>query len=281
MRTLFSTMLFVVLAVTNLLAPVMAAADPDDREGGRDHPMFTRMPGYFIDRYLNEEFAQYKFKDKNGKMIPVEGRFYKITYTLKKDRTRPSTLQVIRNHTNAVRKIGGAPLNSDEYNGYYAIQKGGMETWAHVHAWGKGNYYTLAIIEKKAMEQAVLADAAQMAREIKNNGKVALYGIYFDTDKAIIKPESAATIKEIAGFLKENPSMKIYVVGHTDSDGSFEHNDRLSGERAKSVVRELTGKYGIATGRLAGYGVGPLCPVRSNKSGEGKAKNRRVELVER
>jgi outer membrane protein OmpA-like peptidoglycan-associated protein len=155
-----------------------------------------------------------------------------------------------------------------------------METWVHIRPWNQGNCYTLTIIEKKAMEQDVLADAAQMAREIQNNGRVALYGIYFDTDKSVIKPESAATIKEIAKFLKENPSMKIFVVGHTDSDGSFDHNNRLSGERATSVVRELISKYGIAPNRLAGYGVGPLCPVRSNKSEDGKSKNRRVELVE-
>jgi outer membrane protein OmpA-like peptidoglycan-associated protein len=130
------------------------------------------------------------------------------------------------------------------------------------------------------MAQDVLADAKQMAQEIKNTGKVALYGIYFDTDKAAVKPESASTLKEIAKFLKENASIKIYVVGHTDSAGDFNHNEKLSQARAQSVVAELTGKYGVAANRLKGYGVGPLAPVASNSTNEGKAKNRRVELVE-
>lgn len=259
---------------------VSAASDPEDRPGSKEHPLFTRMPDYFIGEYSSKEFAQYKFKDKNGEPIPVEGSLYKTTYNIKKGKTQASALQVIRNYNDAVQKIGGMKLFEDDNNAYYSIKKSGMETWAHVYARNVG-YYTLTIVEKREMVQYVIADAAQMARDIQDAGKVALYGIYFDSDKSEIKPESEPALREIAKFLNENPSMKIYVVGHTDSDGSFEHNQTLSEARSKSVVKELTGKYGIAAARLAGYGVGPLCPIQNNRNAEGKAKNRRVELVER
>jgi outer membrane protein OmpA-like peptidoglycan-associated protein len=272
-------MAMAIFALACIASFLSAASDPEDRPGSKEHPLFTRMPDYFIGDYSESEFARYQFKDKNGTPIPVDGNLYKATYSIKKGKTRATALQIIRNYSNAVEKIGGLRLFEDDNNAYYAIKKSGMETWAHVYARNVG-YYTLAIVEKREMEQDVIADAAQMARDIHETGKVALYGIYFDSDKSEIKAESEPALLEIVKFLRENPAMKIYVVGHTDSDGSLEHNRRLSEARARSVVQELTVKHGIAAARLDGYGVGPLCPVRSNKSEAGKARNRRVELVE-
>ncbi len=280
MRKSALLMAMAIFASTCISLTISAASDPEDRPGSKEHPLFTRMPDYVIGDYSESEFARYEFKDKNGRLISVEGALFKTTYNIKKGKTQATALQIIRNYGNAVEKIGGLRLNEDDNNAYYTIQKGGMEIWAHLYARNVG-YYTLAIVEKKEMKQDVVADAAQMARDIRETGKVALYGIYFDSDKSEIKPESEPALKEIAKFLRENPTMRIYVVGHTDSDGTFEHNQTLSEARSKSVVRELTGKYGIAAARLAGYGVGPLCPIQNNRNAEGKAKNRRVELVER
>ena len=273
------TMMVVCVVLCVSISVWTASGQPDDR-GSKDHPLFTRMPNFYIDSYETKQFDEYKFKDQQGKIIPVEGAFYKISYCIKRKHQPPSEVQIIRNHTNAIQKIGGVVLSVDNRNAYCTVKKSGMETWVHVHPWNQGDCYTLTIIEKQAMAQDVLADAKQMAQEIKNTGKVALYGIYFDTDKATVKQESEPTLKEIAKFLKENVSIKIYVVGHTDSTGDFNHNQKLSESRAQSVVKELTGKYGISANRLKGYGVGPLAPVASNSTNEGKAKNRRVELVE-
>ncbi len=280
MRKLLSIMFAVIFVLFCIPVLVQAASDPEDDAGSKEHPMFTRMPGFRIDSYETKQFEQYQFKDKKGNPLPVEGIFYQISYCVKSGVKSPSELQIIRNHTNAVKKIGGEVMFENNKEADYEIKKGGMETWVRVEPWNQGDCYTLYVIERQSMAQDIVADAKQMAQDIKNTGKVALYGIYFDTDKANIKPESEPALKEIAKFLKENPSMKVYVVGHTDSDGNFDHNDKLSEARAKSVVKELTGKYGIDANRLAGYGVGPLCPVQSNKSKDGKAKNRRVELVE-
>lgn len=138
----------------------------------------------------------------------------------------------------------------------------------------------LEVVDTVPMEsKMVTIEAAAMAKDIAATGHVALYGIYFDTDKTDIKPESAPTISEIAKLLKQDPKLTMYVVGHTDNVGGYEYNMGLSERRAAAVVRELTGKHGIPAARLKAAGAGPLAPVAPNDSDPGRAKNRRVELV--
>lgn len=138
----------------------------------------------------------------------------------------------------------------------------------------------LDVCEVKARAQRMeLVKSEAMAGEIALNGRVALYGILFDFDSAGIKPESDVTLAEIAKLLQEKPDLKILVVGHTDSSGAFEYNRTLSQKRAESVVASLTAK-GIAKGRLFPVGVSFASPVATNHTDEGRAKNRRVELVD-
>lgn len=138
----------------------------------------------------------------------------------------------------------------------------------------------LDVIESAPMEtRMVTVDAGAMAKDVAATGHVALYGIYFDHDKADLKPESAPTIGEIAKFLKQEPKLTLYVVGHTDNVGGYEYNMDLSERRAAAVVKELTAKHGITPARLKPAGTGPLAPVAPNDTEEGRAKNRRVELV--
>jgi outer membrane protein OmpA-like peptidoglycan-associated protein len=120
-----------------------------------------------------------------------------------------------------------------------------------------------------------------MADGISTMGHFAVYGIYFDTDKAEIKPESEPALAEMTKLLKDNPSLNVFIVGHTDSTGTFEHNLTLSMDRASAVVNALVSGHGIAAARLKPYGVASLAPVASNATEDGKSKNRRVELVER
>jgi OOP family OmpA-OmpF porin len=138
----------------------------------------------------------------------------------------------------------------------------------------------LDVIETGGMEQRmVVVKAPAMAKSIAETGRIALYGVYFDTDSATIKPESDETLEEIAKLLKGEASLKLYIVGHTDSRGAYDHNMTLSARRAESVVAALTGKYGIAASRLRAAGAGLLAPVATNESEPGRALNRRVELV--
>jgi outer membrane protein OmpA-like peptidoglycan-associated protein len=138
----------------------------------------------------------------------------------------------------------------------------------------------LDLVEAAPMEtRMVTVDASAMAKDIAASGHVALYGILFDTDKTDIKSESAATIAEIARLLQQDPKIALFVVGHTDNVGGYDHNMDLSQRRATAVVRELTVKHGVAASRLKAAGTGPLAPVAPNDSDQGRARNRRVELV--
>lgn len=144
----------------------------------------------------------------------------------------------------------------------------------------KGAYIAVDIIETKAMTQnMVVVSADEMSKAITATGRVALYGILFDTNKADIKAESKASLDEIAKYLKANAAMKLHVVGHTDNVGGLESNLALSRRRADAVVAALAKTYGIAANRLTANGVAYLAPVAVNTTEDGRAKNRRVELV--
>ncbi len=137
------------------------------------------------------------------------------------------------------------------------------------------------ILEAKDREKKmVTVDAGTMAKSIESSGRVALYGIYFDFNKAEVKPESDVTLEEIAKMLKQSPSRKVLVVGHTDNVGTFAFNMDLSQRRAASVVAALTSRFGIAKTRLTPVGVSFASPVAPNTDESGRAKNRRVELVD-
>ena len=144
-----------------------------------------------------------------------------------------------------------------------------------------GTYVHLDIVEMKPMETAMVkVDAETIAKDISSTGHIAIYGIYFDTDKAVIKPESKPAIDEIAKLMKEKADLKLYVVGHTDNQGAVQYNMDLSHKRATAIRDELVNAYGINIDRLGAVGMGFFAPVTSNKTKEGRALNRRVELVE-
>jgi outer membrane protein OmpA-like peptidoglycan-associated protein len=125
----------------------------------------------------------------------------------------------------------------------------------------------------------VTVDLKGMSNDINKKGKVVLDGIYFDTDKATLTQDSLSTIAIIADYLKQNNSQEFFVVGHTDSQGSLAHNNKLSKARAQAVIDALVSKHAVNSNRLSSFGIGPISPATSNHTKEGRAKNRRVELV--
>lgn len=135
-------------------------------------------------------------------------------------------------------------------------------------------------VQPAAREQNMIAiSAKEMSEAITTTGRVALYGIFFDTGKADIKPESKSALTEIANLMKSQPQLKLHVVGHTDSQGSIESNFDLSKRRALAIKATLASQYGVSDARTAAHGVAHLAPVASNGDDAGRAKNRRVELV--
>lgn len=138
----------------------------------------------------------------------------------------------------------------------------------------------LQIIESKTMDTGmVTVDAEAIGKGIDTTGHMAIYGVLFDTNSANIQSESAPVLGEIAKLLRGRPSLNILVVGHTDNQGEFDYNMNLSSQRANSVTRYLVEELGIEGNRMRSAGVGYLSPVATNDSPDGRARNRRVELV--
>jgi outer membrane protein OmpA-like peptidoglycan-associated protein len=138
----------------------------------------------------------------------------------------------------------------------------------------------LEIIESKAMDTGmVVVDAEAIGKGIDATGHMAIYGVLFDTDSATIMPASAPVLAEIAKLLQNRPALNILVVGHTDNQGAFEYNMNLSAQRANSVTRYLIEHHEIDQDRLRAEGVSFLAPVATNDTPDGRAMNRRVELV--
>ena len=260
--------------------PVSQAPREPDKKGCVDHPVFpTRMPGYSIADCETKDFDAFNFetgkKDKTG----VEGRRTKLTYRVEDRSKEPSGLAVVRNYENAIKSVQGTVLFIDTnrfVNG--KIVKDGKEIWVQVE---KGNgLIWLTIVEKAGMAQDIVANADAFGNDIKSTGHAAVYGIYFDTGKSEVKSESQAALQEVAKLLSSDPGLKLLVVGHTDSVGQLEANMKLSQARAEAVVQALTKSHGVAATRLKAQGAGPIAPVATNRTEEGRAKNRRVELVE-
>lgn len=137
------------------------------------------------------------------------------------------------------------------------------------------------VVEPRAMDRRmVVVSAAEIGGKVMAEGKVVFYGIQFDFDKADIKPESEPQLAEMAKFLAGQPQARVFIVGHTDNKGTLDYNLGLSGRRAEAVVKALAARYRIDPKRLMARGLGPLAPVASNRSEDGQAKNRRVEMVE-
>ncbi len=253
----------------------------------KDTPWFSGMPNYTVYDAEDAEFDSYNFY--NGKTCnSVEGKKYRRVYSLKEDAQKSSIIQIMRNYTNAVKSMGGtaiyegAPQNAEcaDYNGLNMIvgkiAKDGNEMWVEVASLGGDEYY-LTIIRKELMKQDVTA--SEMFETLNRDGHIALY-INFDTGKSMIRDESKPIIEKIVQMLKANPELKLSVEGHTDNVGNLASNKTLSEERARSVVSALVNQ-GIAVEQLSSSGYGQDKPIGDNSTEEGRARNRRVELVKK
>ena len=266
------------IATTLLFLATSVLAAESDAKGCKDPTLLSRFPGFNIQRCTLNDFAAHKFIEAK-KEVTVEGRYTEIMYFKDEAAKAPSPLQVLRNYENAVKKIGGVVTESTEDGELYLkLVKSGAEVWINV-SMNIAEQYLLRIIEKGEMKQEIEADAAALGTGIKNDGRIAVYGIHFDTGKSEIKPDSEPTLVEIAKMLKAQPALKLHVVGHTDNVAGLDLNMKLSRARAEAVVAALTSRHGIAAGRLIPHGVGPVAPAASNDAEPGRAKNRRVELV--
>jgi outer membrane protein OmpA-like peptidoglycan-associated protein len=269
---------FVLLLTTFILAQ-------DDAEGSKDIPYFSRMPNGFISQFDNKEFDAYQFYDGKS-LVSIEGKIFQNTYQRKEGATPLSVLQVRRNYTAAIKSAGGTILFDSIYDGFEdtragfsvvtgKMTKGDNEVWVEVAP--SEDEYTLTIVERQKMVQDVSVQGLMDA--LNADGHVALY-INFDTGKSSVKSESLPIIEQITSLLKSNTALTVSIEGHTDNVGNAKNNKTLSEERAKSVM-SLIIKNGIPSTRMSASGWGQEKPIADNATDEGRAKNRRVELVKK
>lgn len=192
----------------------------------------------------------------------------------------------------AVGDLNGIPKMVDDYvhnwfgKGRYLLAKldrpeGAVYAAIYLGEADRGNVAVVKVAETKEMEtdKIVTIKASEMAQALDADGKIALYGILFDFDKDIVKPESKPTLDEIVRLMNDRPDLKIKFVGHTDNQGTPEYNLDLSARRAANVVTALINEYGMPGERMSSEGAGLTQPVDTNDTEEGRAKNRRVELI--
>ena len=277
MKKIISTLL-----LTSLFSATVFAQQ--DAEGCKDSPMFPkRMPNYYISECKsNYDAADFNVADDGSKIEHKEGSLTMVRYDFNSEsgQSKPSTLQILKNYENAARNIGALTVwqRTAEAAGTFKLMKDGKESaWIKIECLGNDNsdFYILTIIQLEQMKQEVTS--ADIFSTLNTEGHIALY-INFETGKSGIKPESQLLIGQITAMLKTNSALRISVEGHTDNVGSITSNQTLSANRAKSVMNALIGK-GIEKTRLSSKGWGQTKPISDNTTEEGKAKNRRVEIV--
>jgi outer membrane protein OmpA-like peptidoglycan-associated protein len=267
------------------LASATASAQTD-AEGSRDHPMLQRYPDSHIGEYRkNFDAVEFRVREAGKERRQrVEGDATVIMYRYNNADRQPSALQLIRNYQNAIKSIGGQvvyerlPRDSDSGETTLRVAAGGKEIWVRVTPDIFGvptQAYTLTIVEVAGMAQVVTANA--LLDEINKKGFVALY-INFDTGRHELKADGQQAVREIVAMLKSAPALKLAIEGHTDNVGAAADNKALSERRANSVRTAIV-QAGIQTTRLTAAGFGAERPVADNRSEDGRAKNRRVELV--
>ena len=245
-------------------------------------PFFTAFDGFYVgDHCKFSEFGSYEFVvDRNSRSIKKEGVYREVWYHKKGDNNRHlSGPQILQNYSDALLKAGGEIVKESD-GSVFKTNYNGKELWIYISANPFSedlDNYGIISIEVDVMKQEITA--LDIKGTMDSQGKMALYGILFDTGNANIKPESENAIGTVAAFLKENPDLNIFIVGHTDNIGDYELNQKLSKSRGEAVKNHLISKYQISASRLTGTGVGPICPVTSNNTEEGKQLNRRVEIV--
>ena len=269
-------MILSVLSIAFLALAGAAFAQEADAENCKDHPMFSRMKNYIISD-CKTSFDAVEFYMPGSQTKTVEGQVTRINYSLREGAPMPSVLQVRRNYGNAVKSLSGSVLFDEEIYLTAKVVKNGKEIWVKLDVYNDGRDFTLNVLEVEAMVQEVTADA--MYDALTKDGFMALY-INFDTGKSAIKPESMPIVEQIATLMKAHTDLKLSIEGHTDNVGTAASNKTLSEQRAKAVLDAVV-KQGIAANRMTAVGWGQDKPVADNRTEEGKAKNRRVEIVKK
>jgi len=256
-----------------------------------EHAVIKPIPKSILEKSSQHKDYTYEFPfyDKENNIVNykrIKGTFWKLTYNVfGKDSQRKdgvsSSIEIIRTYKDFALEKGGKILWERGEGGRltFTIPKpGGDNTWCHVSA--RNGYYELDIVEKETIEEKPHSNAREMKKALDKKGRITVYSILFDFDKYDLKKASTKPLEEIAELLLSYPGLQIEIQGHTDNQGDDDYNLKLSQKRAESVKLYLTG-LGVDVSRLTAKGYGSTKPIALNNTRDGRAKNRRVVLVER
>ena len=269
-----------------LLASSLVTLAQQDAQACRDHPLFTRLNNFYIVS-CSQNYNQLELRMSGSKTVMKEGNLFSIDYGFNSDAGQKylSPFQVIKNYENAIIKNGGKMLYKNtnvqdaEIEATFQLSTKEKDYWVKLGNFGgtanEVEHFFLYVLEMEPMKQEILA--SEMMDALNRDGFISLY-INFETGKADIEPDSQPIIEQIVEMLKQNTALKISIEGHTDNVGSAKSNQVLSESRAKSVMDAVVEK-GIAKNRLSFKGFGDKKPISDNSTEEGRAKNRRVEIV--
>lgn len=243
---------------------------------GKDYRLLGHMPGYTVADVTAKNFDQHSFPTADGD-VAIRGKSYDINYAepAKAPERKITTQEVIENYRQALKDLDAEFLRDE---GLHAenitarLDDHGQIVYVFV---GAGQ---VIAVEEKPFQMTVQPPTAEAMKDrLDKEGHIALY-VNFDFAKATLKPDAAPVIAQIVTLMKNNPDLKVEIDGHTDSVGGHDYNMKLSTDRAASVVAAVQAG-GIDAARLNSAGFGPDKPIASNDTDEGRAKNRRVELV--
>ena len=259
----------------------------------KEHSLIKPFPGSELIadecEYKNYNFCTFRYYDSvtddEFEKI-VKGKYWYLVYTMQDENGDPvegfSPFEIAENYMAAAKNKGGTVIYDNAVNGeaiFTIPLSDGSTLWARVDAFDGGVYY-IWIVEEEGLKQKLSFGAEELKKELDASGRVAIYGIYFDTSRASLKPESITALDGIVKAMISYPDLKLEIEGHTDNSGTDEINQTLSTQRAETVRSYLL-LFGIDGSRLTAAGYGSSKPVTSNDTDEGKAKNRRVELVKK
>lgn len=310
------TVIFAVIAL--MFSANLFAQRTTDIEGSKDYSLVSRFSGSVIEWYQLKNFDRYymlSLKDNKLEPFEINGKITRIQYS---SQPQHSVFEIFKSYENALKNAGfeilltldktncGINLSEQLYIGEFsglnslpagqAIKPDFKEgEFAYLSAKKKVNdkdvyivvyvtnwdwpLITFDAIEVQSMDKG-LVSVKDLETELSQNGHIAIYDIHFDTGKSTLKSESADALENISKYLNAHQDKKYIIVGHTDNTGNFEANIKLSKERAEAVKNVLVSKYLVRAEQLITYGVGQTAPVATNTTDEGRAKNRRVEIVE-
>jgi outer membrane protein OmpA-like peptidoglycan-associated protein len=279
-KNILTTLLSIFLILSSIT--VLAVQDSEKLE----HPVIKPMPGAnLIERSSSHEsYFTLTLRINEGTTRvskDVSGEYWRLRYEMLDSSgekiKKISGGEIVENYISAALEKGGKEHSKgSNYLVFSVPRKDGGTTWVKLITALAD--YTLEIIDEKPLVPVLSFGAEELKKALDEEGRIAVYGINFAVDSDRLQLGAEKVLAEFVRLMTLYPDLKIEIQGHTDNTGAAQHNLDLSGKRAETVQKFIV-LYGIEPSRLVSKGYGMTMPIESNDTEEGRAKNRRVELV--